>query len=305
MKKYSEYLDESITAEILSEPKSKAAQQAAKMGLSYVGFGRYADRQGNVKYLVHNGQLVPFKSSQQVDDLMAKSTGMNPEKAAPIKKDLDQSISAYGKMRKKIDSFANQQAQMALQTDAALQQYYSDAVFTQEELTAIGAYSDSEFDAVNTFLYKGFDPGTPPDRMVQINDMIGQLDAAFEDTVAPFDYSMYTGLSSRYDPMKMLPGQKFIFRSYVSGSIDYKTTMSGFQETGAPVKVVLEVGVKQGQKSIYTEGLSQRQEFEALLPRGTTVQIVSGPHWMDEDSLMSNGMEATKVALFRCEIIDE
>jgi len=73
MKKFGEYLEESLAAEIKSEPKSMAAKQARKMGLSYVGFGRYADNKGRVAYTVENDRLVPFKSMEHIVNLYDKA----------------------------------------------------------------------------------------------------------------------------------------------------------------------------------------------------------------------------------------
>lgn len=44
---------------------SQASQEAHRRGLSYIGFGRYADRSGNVKYVVQGGRLVPFTEKQK------------------------------------------------------------------------------------------------------------------------------------------------------------------------------------------------------------------------------------------------
>ena len=93
MKKFEEYLEESLAAEIKSEPKSAAAKQARKMGLTYVGFGRYADNKGRVAYTVDNGRLVPFKGQGDIGKMYDKA----------------QSISDDGKYKealKQVDQFA-------------------------------------------------------------------------------------------------------------------------------------------------------------------------------------------------------
>ena len=41
--------------------QSESSQQAQKLGLQYVGFGRYVDtRTGQITHIVQNGKLVPF-----------------------------------------------------------------------------------------------------------------------------------------------------------------------------------------------------------------------------------------------------
>ena len=83
MLRYEDYLKESLAAQIMQQPKSKVMLQAEKLGLTYVGFGRFADNQGNVTYMVNNNKLVPFENQQDAYASYNKaSMSVNDEKAA-------------------------------------------------------------------------------------------------------------------------------------------------------------------------------------------------------------------------------
>jgi hypothetical protein len=73
------------------EPSEKASAHAKKLGLNYVGFGRYEDGKTNqVTHIVQNDKLVPFKRAvksstfrdQNADDLGTYSTLKLPETQA-------------------------------------------------------------------------------------------------------------------------------------------------------------------------------------------------------------------------------
>jgi hypothetical protein len=130
------------------------------------------------------------------------------------------------------------------------------------------------------------------------------LDSAFEDTQAPFPYTVYTGLSSRYKPEKIVAGSEYIFRGYLSTSLSHSTAIDSFADADFSDKpVVLQIEIAKGQKSIYVDPVSTHQgEGETLLPRGSRVKIISGPHIIDS-SVVSENESGSQVHLFHCKLV--
>lgn len=62
MKTFKQFLEESKQAE----------SEASRRGLSYVGFGRYADRSGKVTFVSKDGRLIPFTRKERASFDMAK-----------------------------------------------------------------------------------------------------------------------------------------------------------------------------------------------------------------------------------------
>ena len=313
--RFSEYLDESLASQMMVEPSSEAASMAKKMSLTYVGFGRYADKSGKVKYIVKNKKLYPFKGKDvEAAGLDASDAQMD---AAAMKGDVNtmavldkkqktavQGIKADESIKNK---YQKQNTREIIAYDRQLRNLYQPSIFTPDEIDAIKYYTESGFNDINRYLYKGFDPETTPDQANQTVQKIQALDNAFEETGAPFDYTVYTGLSSRYDFRKIKPGKDYIFRGYISTSLDHDTAIDMFTfDQNQDVGVVLEIDIKEGQKSIYLEGVTDTQgEFETLLPRGTKIRVEGGPFMVDSDVTTSGNNPGKQVALFKCSIVEE
>lgn len=314
MKKYAEYISESLTAELTQEPDptSATAVQARKMNLAYVGFGRYEDQTGRLAYIVKNNQLVPFRAKEEVakltqtanDSLNVKDDKLSDivqaaEKGNGALKEVDARAKRYIQRKdKEVDKVSNE-----------LGNFYNPNVFTPEELESLNYYTEEGFGPINRYLYKGFDDTTTPEDAQNIVDNIENIDSAFDETGAPFDYTVYTALSQRYDHNKIKAGSDYIFRGYVSTSLDHNvaTDLFMFMNGTNPdaVGTLLEIDIKTGQKSIYMENITYHQgEFETLLPRGTKLKIESGPHMVDHSTL-SGSLYKNRVALFKCSIVDE
>jgi hypothetical protein len=110
-------------------------------------------------------------------------------------------------------------------------------------------------------------------------------------------------------------GQTYVFRGYVSTSLSHKTAIEGFAATqptakGKPkkaatggAKVILQVDHKKGQKGIYVsrdDSVNRGDEKETILPRGTKLKVVSGPHTIDGEVL--DGSDS--VILFQCKVVE-
>jgi len=321
MLKFDEFLSESLAAEIKSEPKTAAAKEARKLGLTYMGFGRYSDNKGRLAYVVHDDRLVPYKSRDDLDDMYykswdasaskpvaKKSLGVNnkPDKASQLKSEFDFHDKVFKNRQKEDNKVLAQKDKEAQAVSDQLYKFYKPNMFDETELNAIENYTGEGYGPINRYLYKGHDEGLTPEKDQYINDSIDALDSAFEDTQAPFSYTVYSGLSSRYSPEKIKPGGEYIFRGYLSTSLSYETAISGFAEADFSDKpVVLQIEISKGQKSIYVDAISDHQgEGETMLPRGSKIKIISGPHVID-DSIVSKDPNGSQIHLFHCLIIED
>ncbi len=308
MKKFGEYLDESLAAEIKSEPKTNASKEARRLGLTYMGFGRYADSKGRIAYTVDNDRLVPYKHEEEIQSMYGKAEGTaNPNKSRELFAQADNHRKILTKRTKEDDKILRKKGQEALALNKELYKFYKPGMYSDEEIQAIEDYTAESFGPVNRFLYKGHDPDTEPEDADAIENMIEALDSAFEETQAPFAYSVYTGLSERYRAEKIKPGGEYIFRGYLSTSIDFNTAIGGFTDSdwGNKKPVVLQIEISKGQKSIYVDPLSSNSgELETMLPRGSRIKIVSGPHQMDY-GILNPEADPVMINLFHCVLVED
>ena len=327
MKKFGEYIDESLALQAKAEPKSAAAKEARKMGLSYMGFGRYSDRKGKLAYVVHDDRLVPYKSEDDVDSMhykaytaqesepvtkkknitpTAKGQPAKPSKAELLKKDAEFYSNVNSKRSKEDAKILKDLYKDANAVDKELFKFYQPNMFDEAELQAIEDYTGNGYAEINRYLYKGHDDGVSPQQDEIINRTIETLDSAFEETQTPFPYTVYSGLSSRYRADKFQLGGEYIFRGYVSTSLDFNTAIGGFADVGASDQpVVLQVELKKGQKAIYVDAVSSNAgERETLLPRGSKIKVISGPHVLDS-MLFTDAYGTSTIALFHCIVVED
>lgn len=311
MKKFEEFLSETLATEIKTEPKSATAMQAQKLGLTYMGFGRYADNKGRITYIVDKGRLVPYKSPQEMQDMyfdtvvpeVAKSKGKSTESLKTYNFHAD----AQDRRNTEDEKILKQKTKEASALNKELYKLYKPTMFSQEEIDALRYYTADGFEPINKYLYKGHEPNTSQDEAGQIDALVNAIDSAFEETQAPFAYSVYTGLSSRYKASKIKPGGEYIFRGYLSTSIDFNTAISSFADADmrSDAAVVLQVEVSKGQKSIYVDPLSANSgKRETLLPRGSRIKVISGPHMMDY-GILNPDADEMQIALFHCELMED
>lgn len=310
--KFGEYLSENLAAEVKTEPKTAAAKEARQLGLTYMGFGRYANSKGQIAYIVDNGRLVPYKGREEVQSMHSKSLAPSSQGFATFgapKKEVGFYTSSLNKREKEDLKITKQKSKEALALNKELYNFYNANMFDQNELSAIAFYTSDGYENINRYLYKGADVDMSDDEIGQLEDFIANLDSAFESTEAPYDFSVYTGLSSRYDPDKFKVDEEYIFRGYISTSLDYNTAISQFSIDSfgdlSEKPIVLQIDVKKGQKAIYTDAISSNPgEMETLLPRGSKVKVISGPHIMDA-SVVTNGNGKGTVYMFHCELVED
>lgn len=305
MLKYENFLAESLAAEIKSEPKSAAAKEARRLGLNYMGFGRYADNQGKIAYIVDNDRLVPFKSSKDISSMYSKSLAAPTQEKEKTNTDVKFYNDALNRRTKEDDRILRQKGKENNALAKELNNLYKPNMFSQEEIQALQYYTSDGYEVINKYLYKGYEPNTTEDQANQIEATVNALDSAFEGTQAPFAYTVYAGLSSRYSPDKINSGGEYIFRGYLSTSLDFNTAIGISNTDSRNGSVVLQIEVSKGQKSIYADSLSANAgERETLLPRGSRIKVISGPHLMDY-SIINPDANEMQISLFHCELMED
>lgn len=305
MKKFGEYLEESLAAEVKSEPKTMAAKQARKMGLIYVGFGRYADNKGRVAYTVDNDRLVPFKGMSDISKMYDKAENINDDgKYKEAIKQVDQLVKQSDKRSREDQKILKQKDKDVVKVAKQLGSFYRPEMFDDVELEAIESYTGDAFADINRYLYKGHDEGVDANMADAIGRMVDALDSAFDETQVPFPFTVYSGLSGRYKAEKIKPGQEYIFRGYLSTSLSHDVAISGFTDSAEPV--VLQIEVSKGQKAIYADNLSSVDgELETILPRGSKVKVISGPHPLPWGIINGDNEDQSAIQLFHCTLVQD
>jgi hypothetical protein len=308
MMKFGNFISESLAAEIKSEPKTNASREARRLGLTYMGFGRYADSKGKIAYTVDNNRLVPYKHIEEIQSMhdKARSTS-NPNKSKELMAQVDTHSKVLSKREAEDNKILSKKSKEIMALNKELYKFYKPGMYDDEEIRAIEEYTNDAFGPINRFLYKGHDPDTEPEDASFIESMVEALDSAFEETQAPFAYTVYTGLSERYKAEKIKPGGEYIFRGYLSTSIDFNTAIGGFTDSdwGNKKPVVLQIDISKGQKSIYVDPLSSNTgELETMLPRGSRVKIISGPHQIDY-GILNPEADPVTINLFHCVLVED
>ncbi len=318
MKRFNEYLEESLAAEVKSEPKTAASMEARRLGLSYMGFGRYANSKGEVAYIVHNDRLVPYKTQEDVQGMYQKahempSTGTNKSKTLVAQADEHNRI--LTKRFVEDEKIANRKMKEAIKTNKILTKAFPASMFDEKEMAAFQEYTNEGFGPVNRYLYKGLDDDATQEDADYINGVIEGMDSAFSNSQAPMNYTVYTGLSQRYTSDKFVPGKDYIFKGYVSTTLDYNTAIELFTEQNED-SVILQIEVSKGQNAIHVSGFSnvnagegeefQTEEMETILPRGSKVKIISGPHVVMTNAINSDRYGGEwSVNIFHCQLIQD
>lgn len=252
MKKFGQFVKEDLTGALV-EPQSNASQKAKRLGLTYVGFGRYEDQTGQVTHVVQNDKLIPFS------------------KAIRSKSYKDFSADDFGDYTKNMQNDVTQ-----LQTD--LTSAYAPENYDNIELDAIKAYTDNAYYDINQKL-ASLPAGIPADQIQPEYDgdnrpkMIAALDSAVTKVGAPVDFIGYVGLGSDYDSLALQSAKKLKFKGFRSITIDPNVVLQSGDTT------VLQIRVKAGSAGMYLDDYSSVPgEGEFLLPRASQIRIAAGPN---------------------------
>lgn len=143
----------------------------------------------------------------------------------------------------------------------------------REIFRALEMYTGSEYTDINGFL-----EGTKKNVPKEMKDAIKLIDKAFElvpKITEPI--TVYRGLDSpvvrnsrRYGTKEtVMSNYKGLYPGFVSTSLDYNVANAFTYSKCCVLKMVLPVNTP----AIYLEPVSNREEWELLLPRGTIISI--------------------------------
>lgn len=253
-------LREELTNALLVPKKSPAAQEAAAMGLQYVGFGRYEDpNSGQVTHIVQNDKLVPFSRAVRTNTYQTHSADDFGTYLNALAPDLDKDLSQLSK--------------------AFTPEKYSD-----EELDAIKKYTDTAYYNVSNILNKL--PMGIIGKQIQpanISDDTPKLITAMDDAMSrakvPVDIIGYISVGQDIDTNQIGAGRKIGFKSYRSTTLAMNTLLDQYTKSGSGGGVVLQVLIPKGSSGLYADDFSANPgEREFILPRSSSIEVLSGPN---------------------------
>jgi len=263
MKKFNEFLYEDLGGALV-EPQSTSSQQAKKLGLVYVGFGRYEDpKVGQITHIVQNDRLIPFNKAVKSNSF--KST----------------SADDYGEYTKNLKPEFEQ-------THNDLINHYVPEKYDEDELAAIESYTGEDYLDINDKLYSlpaGI-PGNQIEPEFSDDDLpskIAALDSALDKSTTPKEFLAYISLGSSYSLEDFAPGQTLRFKGYRSTTINPGIALNFGENTQGQNKrgqtIIIQVLVKRGAKGMYVDDYSATPgEGEFLLPRGSSIKLTAGPN---------------------------
>jgi hypothetical protein len=270
----------------LQEPSSNAAEQAQKMGLQYVGFGRYEDpNTQQVTHIVQNDRLVPFNRAIKTNSFK------------------QQSQDDYG-------AFVKQMMPDIQNTQAVLIDQYKPEMFTPEELDAIESFTGQKYTEVNDVLLS-LPSGIKADKIQPEFDgddnpsIISALDSALNKTRTPVEFFTYVGLGSDYNVADFLPGTVFSMKGFRSTTINpnvaLNTNSRVSKTSNRQQTVLLQIKVKENSRGLFVEDFSSTPgESEFILPRGSKIKVLSGPSKLVGSNKFT-GNNNLEVLYFTCE----
>lgn len=285
MKKFNDYITEDLTGALV-EPQSPSAQEAKRLGLVYVGFGRYENPQSQqVTHIVQDDKLVPFNKALKTNKFKKASSDDFGSYAKNLKPDIDQ-------------------------IHESLIDHYAPENYDEYELAAVEMYTGPEYLDINEKLYS-LPTGVPADQIEaeydgdEIPSTIAALDSALNKTKTPIEFLTYISLSNSYNIEDFANGKKFRFKGYRSTSLDPNIAIN-FGAKGSSDKkrmMVMQLLVKKGSKGMYVDDFSSTPgEGEFLLPRGSSVQITGGPNKIVGSNAYTNEL-SHQVMLFTAELV--
>lgn len=263
------------------EPSSEAAVEAKRLGLVYVGFGRYEDpNTRQVTHIVQNDRLVPFAKAVRTNDYKQNSAD-----------DL-------GKLAQ---ALAPQKAAL----DGVLTQQYSPENFSNEELDVIKQFTDGGYQEINsklnalpanimtTQIVPDYDGDAIPDQIKLLDDAVSRVKT-------PVEMNLYASINEN---LELTPGTTVRFKGFRSGTIDPSIIMNSAKQGGTSSKaMVLQIKVPEGSNGLYAENFSANpEEYEFILPRGSKVIVTDGPNKLIGSNAQLN-VNRQEIYYFNCEL---
>jgi hypothetical protein len=276
-------IKEELTNALLVPKKSPAAQEAASLGLQYVGFGRYEDpNSGQVTHIVQNDKLVPFSRALRTNTYQTHSSDDFGTYLNALAPDLDKDLSQLSK--------------------AFTPEKYSD-----EELDAIKKYTDTSYYNVSNVLNKlpmgiigkQIQPANVSDDTPKL---IEAMDSAMDRTKVPSDIIGYVSIGQSIDTNQIGAGRKIGFKSYRSTTLAMNTLLDQYTKSGSGGGVVLQVLIPKGSSGLYADDFSANPgEREFILPRSSSIEVLSGPNKLSGTYMSAdNNLE---VHFYNCKLV--
>lgn len=244
--------------------KSNASQEAQKKKLNYVGFGRYTDaKTGQVTHIVQNDKLVPFNRAVKTNTFKTNNAD------------------DYG-------AYAEFMAPQIEQLHNYLTTAYTPEKYDDAELDAIYNFSNNAYSDINTRL-SALPSNVAANKIEKTSlddtmpEFIATMDSAVKRIRAPVDFLTYTRLSADYRVEDFTKGLVFKFKGYRDTSISMNAVLNSAQAAqtsfaGRPQVILLQLLVPKNSRGIYAADFSPNaMDGEFILPRGTTVEVMSEP----------------------------
>jgi len=276
-------IKEELTNALLVPKKSPAAQEAASLGLQYVGFGRYEDpNSGQVTHIVQNDKLVPFSRALRTNTYQTHSSDDFGTYLNALAPDLDKDISELNKA-------------------------FTPEKYTDEELDAIKNYTDTAHYNVSNILNKL--PMGIMGKQIQptnVSDdtpkLIEDMDSAMSRTKVPTDIIGYVSIGQDIDTNQIGAGRKIGFKSYRSTTLSMNTLLDQYTKSGSGGGVVLQVLIPKGSSGLYADDFSANPgEREFILPRSSSIEVLSGPNKLSGTYMSAdNNLE---VHFYNCKLV--
>ena len=286
LKKFSQFMHEDFNA-ALQEPSSPAAAEAKKLGLQYVGFGRYEDpNTQQITHVVQNDRLVPFNRAIKTNSFKS------------------QSQDDYG-------NFTKQILPQVQGNEGVLIDYYRPEYYQEDELDAIEGFTSTDFMNINQKLYS-LPTGITADQIQpefdgdDVPQKIASLDSALARLKTPQQFLVYAGIGTEYDITNFVPGTSFTFKGFRSTTLNPNIALNYNSRVNKTANrqqtLLLQIKVKKGSNGMFVDDYSANPgESEFILPRASKIKVLSGPNKLVGTNAYtgSNGLE---VLFFDCEL---
>lgn len=281
---------------------SQASVQAKKLGLNYLGFGRYGvvnKEKGKfeVTHIDKKGMLIPVDIGHDYD-MQKRQHKITVPKTDPkwaqrygekftkaIKKDYKKVDRKYNDeydtdLGKQLDSMADLASYRKLKVlNKGLKKLFGDDTYKNNSPYAkvISDYV-TDSDPINKYLYTGSTSRDYNTRMLEWQ--VKTLDRLFDkkEVRAPMNYSVFRGASG-----KLEKGKHYTFKGFMSTSRD--PNVADNFSADEKDSVLIKINVKKGQRILDLDNahpdLSNSDEGEHLLPRNTKLKIIGGPEFLN------------------------
>lgn len=294
---------------------SKASTAAKRLGLTYLGFGRYGlknkDGKIHVTHHVKKDQLYPV-----TNDGWAPKTdkdGKPVRKIVPVPKEFGSWKEKYGKRYEKnvqtaprtfdnmgggykdreeltfdVDKQIGSQQKKILKYNKEKYSKELGKDLRSKQTQAVLDHFLDTTDDVNKHLYTSPDPDRFKHRTTAWK--IRKMDALLKrpELKSEFDYSVYTGTMANLEK-----GKKYAFKGFLSTSLSPSAAAEFMTKTKEAKKTMIQIDIKKGQPVLDMNAAMEvahnaeaangfEAEQEHLLPRNTHLKVIEGPLHMED-----------------------